>query len=729
MTNAIARALQQGTDTAAEGAFFAKAELPSAAISVLVDGASLTLPLSQSDINTLQHSATPAHFGLREQTLLNPAVRDSSEIAAERLGVAIAPPALANIMASLGAQLGIPPHAKLTPHLHNLLIYGKGQFFKPHQDSEKLDNMVATLVICLPSAHIGGDLCVTHQQEQYRFVSENLGDGDGDARCFAFYADCVHEVEPVRQGWRVTLTYNLVLAEPIEHDTLLAAANPQLDAALDAYFNAPMANPSPFSKLVCYLDHNYSEHGLKWPLLKGLDAGRAQALRHAAQGLGLRVHLALTQIHQCWDTDGDEDEPERNELIDGDTELNFWLDAQGQRLSYGHCTVSEDEEVWLRPLGEADLVETEFEGWMGNYGNTADYWYRRAAVVLWREADQLKIHFKLDYDQAIQELLALTTAPGNVAQLRTLIEQVGDTLARNLASAPPETFNALAQMAAYLDDTAAAQRLLAATPRTLLSLDTPQAWLTLQHAYGTDWCLAMLTEWQPKHYGNYALNTLAADLAAQLHTFIALGGDAQLAQFWLQRAIEQVEQNSQQCGKLPRSLIETMPTRIAQMTTLLEAATAMDAEPQLATLIEHIASHPKLYPAEQLTAIAHQISDHSTGRALRQHLLAQLETALLQDIRQPGDWRIAAEPQCQCADCQIAMEFVHSSSESTRSWPLAEARRKHIRQVFLDLALPIECSEIRQGSPYKLILRKTTDLLQQDQARQAQLQQSYDSLV
>ena len=726
MTSAIARSLQQGTDATAEGRFFAKADLPASTISVLVDGTLLTFPPSQNEINTLNQCATPAHFGLREQTILDPAVRDSKEIAAERLAVTIDPLALAQIVDSLSAQMGIPPHAKLTPHLHNLLIYGKGQFFKPHQDSEKLDNMVATLVICLPSAHIGGDLCVSHQQEQYRFVSENLG--DGDARCFAFYADCIHEVEPVRQGWRVTLTYNLVLAEPVEHNTQPAMANPQLDTALDAYFNAPMANSNPFSKLVCYLDHDYSEHGLKWPLLKGLDAQRAHTLRHAAQRLGLRVHLALTQIHQCWDTNGDEDEPERYELIDGGTELNFWLDAQGQRQSYGHCNVSEDEEVWLRPLGETDLVETEFEGWMGNYGNTADYWYRRAAVVLWREADQLKIHFNLDYDQAINELLVLTSVPGNVVQLHTLVAQVGDTLARNLATAPAQTFTALAHIAAYLDDSAAAQRLLAATPRPILALDTRQAWLALQHAYGTDWCLAILTEWQLKRYDNYSLNTLAADLAAQLSSFIELGGDTRLAQFWLQRAGEQVEKNDQQCSKLPRSLIESMPTRIAQMTVLLETAAAIDAELQLATLIEHIACYPKLYPAEQLTAISLQISDHTTGRALRQNLLAQLETTLAQAVRQPGDWRIAAEPQCQCADCQVAMEFVYSSSESIRSWPLAEARRRHIRQVLLDLALPIECSEIRQGRPYQLVMRKATDLLRQDQARQAQIRQSYDSL-
>jgi hypothetical protein len=34
---------------------------------------------------------------------------------------------------------------------HSMLVYGKGQFFLPHQDSEKNDAMVGTLVLSLPS--------------------------------------------------------------------------------------------------------------------------------------------------------------------------------------------------------------------------------------------------------------------------------------------------------------------------------------------------------------------------------------------------------------------------------------------------------------------------------------------------------------------------------------------------------------------------------------------------
>nr|WP_240797898.1 2OG-Fe(II) oxygenase [Streptomyces sp. F001] len=76
-------------------------------------------------------------------------------------------------------------------------MYGKGQFFLPHQDSEKDDAMVGTLVLCLPSAHTGGELVIEHagQHSTYRASKTEL-------TLIAFYADCRHEVTPVRSGCR-----------------------------------------------------------------------------------------------------------------------------------------------------------------------------------------------------------------------------------------------------------------------------------------------------------------------------------------------------------------------------------------------------------------------------------------------------------------------------------------------------------------------------------------------
>ena len=36
-------------------------------------------------------------------------------------------------------ELGLPPTTKLRAELHAMLVYDKGQFFLPHQDSEKDD--------------------------------------------------------------------------------------------------------------------------------------------------------------------------------------------------------------------------------------------------------------------------------------------------------------------------------------------------------------------------------------------------------------------------------------------------------------------------------------------------------------------------------------------------------------------------------------------------------------
>jgi hypothetical protein len=62
------------------------------------------------------------------------------------------------------------------------------------------------LVVCLPSAHTGGELAVRHDQREVKF------DWSKDSKSIqwaAFYSDCEHEVLPVTSGYRVTLTYNL----------------------------------------------------------------------------------------------------------------------------------------------------------------------------------------------------------------------------------------------------------------------------------------------------------------------------------------------------------------------------------------------------------------------------------------------------------------------------------------------------------------------------------------
>jgi hypothetical protein len=48
--------------------------------------------------------------------------------------------------------------------------------------------------------------------------------------------------------------------------------------------------------------------------------------------------------------------------------------------------------------------ESEYEGYMGNYGNTLDRWYRRAAIVIWPKERDFIARAEADLPTAIAEL-------------------------------------------------------------------------------------------------------------------------------------------------------------------------------------------------------------------------------------------------------------------------------------------------------------------------------------
>jgi hypothetical protein len=168
----------------------------------------LRLPIPREQAQQLLRSARPARYGRREQTLLDRRVRDTGEIPASRLKIDRRrwKRTLQPTLAALGADLGLAPGQRLAAELHGMLIYGPGQFFKQHQDSERADGMVGTLVVTLPSTFTGGAIVVEHQGDAvtYRATKQPLS-------FIAFYADCRHEIRRVRTGYRIVLTYDLIL--------------------------------------------------------------------------------------------------------------------------------------------------------------------------------------------------------------------------------------------------------------------------------------------------------------------------------------------------------------------------------------------------------------------------------------------------------------------------------------------------------------------------------------
>jgi 2OG-Fe(II) oxygenase superfamily len=265
------------------------------------------LPVSAAQAARLCALGRPARFGRGERTLTDRKVRDTWEIPKELVTLQWSP-AFESRLDAVRDGLGLPPHSRLTAALHSVLVYEPGQFFVAHQDSEKDDAMVATLVAVLPSSHSGGEL-VVHRGGQ---ATTYRGSKTGIAMA-AFYADCRHEVLPVTSGYRIALTYNLSVDGGAAGST--ASGSPAVDDStsaelarlLDAHFTTRRKHRyrderlDPPNRLVYLLDHEYTARGLSWSRLKGADARRATLLQDAADSAGCELALALSEITETWE--------------------------------------------------------------------------------------------------------------------------------------------------------------------------------------------------------------------------------------------------------------------------------------------------------------------------------------------------------------------------------------------------------------------------------------------
>ena len=753
MTDQIIAALKQAKshpavsdeENSLDSSFFAEYTLPPSALALHISGlGDVSLPPKSDTIKRMLEQASAAKFGLREQTLLDKSVRDTAEITAEQIEIHDLHQSFPAMLDHMRASMGLAPNAKLSAHLHNLLIYGPGQFFKPHQDSEKLPGMVASLVLVLPSPHIGGDLLIQQGAEKYCFASENLA--DEVIKCIAFYADCQHEITPVKQGYRLALTYNLVLENSLQEGADTRYRNQQLEQALKAYFAAaetqseiavPRYRPKTPAKLIYFLDHSYSEHSLRWDLLKGSDAQHGQAFLCAAEQLDLIPLLAFVDSHHSWTAEYDRygNNPKPSELIDQDFELSHWVACDNQKLNFQTLSIYDEDEIcWTTESGEDDLTDSEHEGWTGNAGNTIDYWYRRAALVLWQAKDHFAMQFMLSYDEALTQLSKLCESAGNAAQIRSTILQAG-TYFQQGKYANAEHFQALASIAVYMQDAEFATRILSHFAIADIALDFLPALFKLQQAYGEAWCLSLFDTWQaicaanPPHRP-YQPSKPAIEIDQVVREFLSMQGATSVATKLAAHYVTRlVNRDAEQKRERPIKQMETQAKRNRELEIVLRACSAVNQATLSEQLIEHVLAHEPLYPEYELAEIVLRLAQDGSSTSLagfnklRVQVAAGIARELHAGMRQENDWSFASVSACACQYCQTANAFLQAKDESSKVWPLAEVHRRHVIDQCTALGLALSFEVKKQGSPHKLIISKSAQIFPQAQARFAKLRE------
>jgi len=703
---------------------------------------SFQFPLTAEQITSLINYASPAHFGRRDKTLFDKTVRDVWEIKADQ--ISMKHPSweseLNKTLSRFKKELGFAEQDELIPELHNFLIYEPGQFFKAHQDSEKCDGMVASLVIILPGKHTGGDFLIDHKGSTLR-IQASKNSANSVCTFIGFYSDCHHEATPVESGYRMALTYNLVLKKNKileENSEKYSATYPELMRALKNYFDLNIPKEGP-RKLVYLLDHDYTEHGLSWDNLKGRDIETVKALRELAEILDLEIYLTLADVRENWTCDdgmnfhgyqyrGDDKivDDEGYTLIDfieSETCLENWIDKTGASLGFKNIGVHDSEICWTKASDEFDPYESEYEGDMGNYGNTMDRWYHRAAIVLWRRDEQFAVLNDIDPSALMEILMGLIDGPieNSKAELRAIIREIlpywkGFRSRSYSAEDAAEDHDRLFQIAAYLQYPIAAQKLLAFMNLASINARTEAAILNLANTYGVSWCIDQFESWLARDHGS---RRSALKDFSELVRFFNLK-EPKIAQWLLDYQWDFIQAEDTEFLKkylnnyeIRKASKDRCPIMQDYLLGTLLASDNLRHQKALVHLQDTIFIYPTLEIVDWFMSFKPDLK-YKTGNwghgAFFAFLVEYFKGEKSQGQRDPHDWSLREKSTCSCDDCKMLNYFLEDSFQKAVCWALAEKRRDHLVYK-LDEACALVSHQVeRRGSPYKLILTKKPEI-------------------
>ena len=422
--------LQEFSSVTGAGNFHSTGHAPFFFPGLNVEGlGEIAFPLPAAQARELAAVAEVAPYGQGDKTVRDEKVRKCWQLDASRFSIKSPQwkKFLKETVNRIREDLGIKGKVSAVPY--KLLLYGKGGHFKAHRDTEKLDSMFGSLIIALPSAHEGGRLLIRHDGREIE-VDFSREDSRHEFQYAAFFADCEHEVEPVRSGFRCCLAYNLRL-----DDGDAGALNLPLDTQARKLV-APLVslkNECAGKLTAVLLEHGYTEAGFSLRNLKGDDKVRAQALFAAAKEAGFTAHLGLVTHHQMgelegadygyrrrrhWEDDDDEDDETdgtMGEIYEESLTINLWRNERDNSVPLGSYFIEDDRLLTREEFGTGDPDEKESEGYTGNAGCTMDYWYRRAAIVLWPTEAGEEILCEYNFHGACQSLVRLAARKGNKA--------------------------------------------------------------------------------------------------------------------------------------------------------------------------------------------------------------------------------------------------------------------------------------------------------------------------
>jgi hypothetical protein len=685
----------------------------------------ISFPITPKLAKTLIVEAEPARYGLKDKTLLNANVRDTWEIPKERVQTEPSWDQQINkALLRVQTDLNLPEDGVLKAELHNLLIYMPGQFFKAHQDSEKAEGMLATLVVILPSDFTGGELVI--DQHGDRRVIEFNENKTNSATLVAFYSDCYHEVKEVKTGYRVALTYNLFFhpgSEPLK-----ANPNAALEEEIKNYF---LRDSDSVPWLVYLLDHDYTQNSLDWNYLRGLDRIRVSQFISCADRMGLTAHLALADIHETWSTadedwsyrsrsrrfkyndDYEEEDGESHrdlssehcleDMIENEIVLKHWVARSGIKFSEREKRVPKQMICWTKATDEFDPINSEYQGYMGNWGNTLDRWYHRAAIVLWPKDADIVNTFLCNKTEAILDIQQILKDDFNLGL--QAVKKILPYWPKRMDHILNSSF--VLEFSRSVKDQESVSIIIKSLGIKTLEIKNLPILFELTSSFGADWMISIFKDWQNnKSWGDPSeilteLPNLVEAIEPRFKKWSHIILTDQLS-FIIKDDLREMQNYSKKLIK------QKIPRRVQNAKILLRAIRIGNELAMHDQFIRHLLTHSELYSEVALVDLIISFQD-SNYKSILSELSYKLEI-LIAEPRIEGDWSIREKTPHNCDDCRELKSFLESSSRYQFMWPMAEARRRHIHNVIESMDIPVTHETLRKGSPYKLVLTKTKEL-------------------
>jgi len=493
------------------GSFHSCGTLPFFLPEIRIEGfGELAFPLQPGQAKDLLAFAEAAPYGHGEKTIMDEKVRKCGQIDASQLTIKARPwPAfLKDLAEQISHDLGI--EGRISLHLYKLLLYGKGGHFRAHRDTEKLGAMIGSLIVALPSAHEGGDLCIRHDGREVKIAFSDEAHRH-EYQYAAFFADCEHEVQQVRSGYRCCLAFNIRLeqGDPKQLNLPLTEQSRALLPSVTA-----LKNDRAGELTAVLLEHQYTEANISWHHLKGNDSAKARALAAAGREVGCVVHLALVTLHQSgtldedyyrhsssyYDDDIDPEDGTMGEVYEEALTISDWRDVQDRPAALGSYVIAEDDLLTDEAIDADDPDKKEAEGPTGNAGCTMDYWYHRAAIVLWAQEDDEGIlcRYNLNGAALTLEKLAQRDQDASGSRFRRLAEAIiphcpearphhhGD----NSGAGNPFVVTVRALAMAGAEELF--QRLASSVPAAAFQLCDTATWKIIHQAFGLSACEKLL---------------------------------------------------------------------------------------------------------------------------------------------------------------------------------------------------------------------------------------------